>query len=176
MRRVWTCILCFLLISGIADSVPAQEEEVYKHIGAVDVLGDGPSSLNLGLGVFDMLDEDDSATGLIEWRFGDKLGFIGPLAGVIANVDGGLLGYAGVYTDLVIGKVVISPQTGVAAYEQGDSKNLGGVFEFFSALTVSYRLENDSQVGIRYGHSSNADLYNKNPGTDLLLLQYRIPF
>jgi hypothetical protein len=176
MKLIWTFILCLFLIPGVADSVLAQEEEVFKSLGAVKVLGDAPPSLNLGLGVFDMFDDDDSVAAQVEWRFGDKLGFVGPLAGMIANADGGIFGYVGLYTDLAVGKFVITPHTGFGAYEQGNSNDLGGVFEFYSSLTVAYRLENRSQVGIRFGHISNADLHDKNPGTDLLLLQYRHPF
>ena len=176
MKPVRTLILCFLLIPGFADSVLAQEEEVFKTFGAVKVLGDAPSSLNLGLGAFDMFDDDDSVAGQIEWRFGDKLGFAGPLAGMVANADGGVFGYLGLYTDLAVGKFVITPHTGFGAYEQGNSNDLGGVFEFYSSLTVAYRLESRSQVGLRFGHISNADLHERNPGTDLLLVQYRILF
>ena len=175
MKPVRTLILCFLLIPGFADSVLAQEE-VFKTFGAVKVLGDAPSSLNLGLGSFDMFDDDDAVAGQIEWRFGDKLGFAGPLAGVVANADGGVFGYVGLYADLAVGRFVISPQTGFGAYERGGSNDLGGVFEFYSALTVGCKLEDRSQLGIRFGHISNGDLHKKNPGTDLLLVQYRILF
>lgn len=176
MKFSWAFAIGFLLILGTAHSAPAEEEEVYARVGGVNVLGDAPSSLNLALGSFDMFDDDDSVTGLLEWRFGRKLGFAGPLTGMVANNDGALFGYVGLYADFSVGKLLISPHTGFGAYERGKSEDLGGVFEFFSSLTVARRLENLSEIGIRLGHISNADLHDRNPGTDLLLLQYRIPF
>jgi hypothetical protein len=176
MKVFWTCAVAFLLILGTAGPSDAEDAETFASLGAVRVLGDGPPSLNFGLGVFDMLDDDDSVAGQIEWRFGDKLGFAGPLAGLIANADGGFFGYIGLYADLAAGKFVITPHTGFGAYEQGDSNDLGGVFEFYSSLTVACRLEDRSQVGIRFGHISNANLHERNPGTDLLMLQYRLSF
>lgn len=176
MKMFWAFAICFLLVLGPVNPAPAEGEEVFAKLGAVKVLGDAPSSLNLGLGVFDMFDGDDSVAGQLEWRFGDKLGFVGPLAGLVANADGGLFGYVGLYADLAVGKFVVTPHTGFGAYEQGNSNDLGGVFEFYSSLTLGYRLEEHSQVGIRFGHISNADLHERNPGTDLLLLQYRLHF
>lgn len=176
MKVFQTCAIFFLLILGTAGPSNAEEAETFAHIGAVRVLGDGPPSLNLGLGVFDMFDDDDAVAGQVEWRFGDKFGFAGPLAGLIVNADGGFFGYAGLYADLAVGRFVISPQTGFGAYEEGKSNDLGGVFEFYSAITLARRLEDRSHVGIRFGHISNADLHNRNPGTDLLMLLYRLYF
>lgn len=177
MKSMSAVVLTLFLLFGFAGYTLAGEtEEVFGRLGAAELLGDGPHRFIFGLGVFDMLDDDDSVAGEIEARCGNKLGFIGPLAGIVANVDGGILGYAGLYADVAVGDLLISPQTGVGAYEQGDSNNLGGTLEFYSALALSYRFENRSQLGFRLGHISNADLHDKNPGTDLLFLQYGIAF
>lgn len=166
----------FLLFGFVGHTLASETEEVFGRLGAIKVLGDGPHHLAFGLGVFDMLDDDSSVAGAIEGRCGNKLGFIGPLAGIISNADGDFLGYAGLYADFAIGDLIISPQTGVGAYEHGDGNDLGGTLEFYSALTVSYRFEDRSQLGMRIGHISNFNLYDNNPGTDLLLLHYGIAF
>lgn len=165
--------VCFFLLLGTATPSPGEDSEIFSEFGALKVLGDGPSSLNLGLGVWDVFRDYEAVGGHIEWQFGEKLGFVGPLAGVIANTDGGYLVHAGLYADLAVGEFVITPHTGIGAYEEGDSRDLGGVFEFYSSLTIGYRLDDRAQVGIRFGHISNADLHDRNPGTDMILLNYR---
>jgi hypothetical protein len=176
MKSLSAVLVALFLIFGFADPTLASEtEEVFGRLGAVELLGDGPNRLNFGLGVFDMLDDDDSVAGAIEARLGNKLGFVGPLAGIVANADGGILGYAALYVDAAVANLLISLQTGVGAYEQGNSNDLGGTLEFHSALTLAYRFENRSQLGLRLGHISNLNLHDKNPGTDLLLLHYGIP-
>ena len=177
MKSMPVIVLTLLLTFGFSAQTSAGEtDQVFGRLGSIEVLGDAPHHLTFGLGVFDMLDDDSSVAGAIEGRSGNKLGFIGPLAGIIGNVDGDILGYAGFYADFAIGDLIISPQTGVGAYEHGDGNDLGGTLEFFSALTVSHRFENRSQLGMRIGHISNLNLYDKNPGTDLLLLHYGIAF
>jgi hypothetical protein len=45
-----------------------------------------------------------------------------------------------------------------------------------SGLSLSYEFAGRSRLGLRYQHASNADLHNNNPGADILLLVYGIPF
>jgi len=143
----------------------------------VRLLGDGPHYLNLAVGTFETFDDQDNAfAGQLEWRFGKKLFYIGPLIGALSNTDGGVIGFAGIYLDLALGRFVLSPQTGVGAYEKGSSKDLGGTLEFISGLGLSYQFADDSRLGIRYEHISNANMHNENPGADILLLNYGIAF
>jgi hypothetical protein len=162
----------FILMSTAVPSLAADASR-----RGVALQGDGPHYLNLGGGSFEGFDDfDDSVTAQIEWRFGRKLYFVGPLLGLMGNTDGGALAFAGVYLDAAIGPWVLSPQTGISFYEKGKSKELGGAFEFMSGLSLSYEFAGRSRLGLRYQHASNADLHNKNPGADILLLVYGIPF
>jgi len=145
--------------------------------GGVRLLGDGPHYLNLAVGTFEGFDDQNNAiAGQIEWRFGRKLIGVGPLIGAMSNTDGGVIGYAGIYLDLALGRFVLSPQTGFGAYEKGNSKDLGGTFEFLSGLGLSYQFADRSRLGVRYEHISNANLHDANPGADILLLNYGIAF
>jgi hypothetical protein len=143
--------------------------------GGTHLVGDGPNSLNLAVGSFEAFENKDNAVaGQIEFRFGRKLLYVGPLLGVLANADGGIIGYLGIYLDLALGDFILSPQTGVGAYEKGSSKDLGGTFEFFSGLGLSYQITDRSSLGFRYEHISNGNLHDYNPGADILLLNYGI--
>jgi len=165
--------LTLILLLSAATALPAAETAEK----GVRFLGDGPHYLNLAVGTFEGFDDKDNAfAGQVEWRFGRKLLGFGPLVGAMSNTDGGVIGYAGIYLDLALGRFVLSPQTGIGAYEKGSSKDLGGTFEFISGLGLSYQFADLSRLGIRYEHISNANLHDNNPGADILLLNYGIPF
>jgi hypothetical protein len=141
--------------------------------GGTHLVGEGPHYLNLAVGSFEAFDDrDETVAGQVEFRFGQKLLYVGPLLGVLANDDGGFIGYAGIYLDLALGDFILSPQTGVGAYERGISKDLGGTFEFISALGLSYQFADRSRLGLRYEHISNGNLHDMNPGADIFLLNY----
>lgn len=166
-------LLALCLVTCV--TAPPLAAESARH--GVRLLGDGPHYLNLAAGSFEGFDDhDDSIAGQVELRFGKKLFRVGPLAGVQANLDGGLFGYAGIYLDLALGSFVLSPQTSIGAYEKGDSKELGGTFQFMSGLGLSWEFADCSRLGFRYQHISNANLHDKNPGADILLLNYGIAF
>ena len=147
-----------------------------------------PDMLSFALGAFDAtnIGEDNgfaTAEGRVELRLGGKLlgvgevwrGF-GPLIGVMANADGAVMGYAGIYADIRLGRnVVLQPSTSVAAYGKGSSKDLGGVLEFNSGVLLAYRFESQSQLGIEVTHISNASVYDDNPGVNSVLVQYAVP-
>lgn len=173
MNPFFCSLLTLCLLLAAAPPSPAAE----AGRPGTRLLGDGPHYLNLAVGTFEILDDHDATlNGQVEFRFGRKLAFIGPLAGILANLDGCVTGYAGIYLDLALGVFVLSPQTGISVYEKGNSKNLGGPFEFISGIGLSYEFANRSRLGLRYQHISNADLYDTNPGADILLLNYGIAF
>lgn len=179
MKALLAVVLTLGLLLGAAGPTRAEgSEEAGARGEGVRLLGDGPHYLDLAVGAFEVFDNNDdhALAGQIEWRFGKKLYVIGPLLGVMANVDGGYIGYAGLYLDLALGRFVLSPQWGVGAYEEGGSKDLGGTFEFVSGLALSYEFENRTRLGVRYAHISNADLHDTNPGADLLFLSIGIAF
>jgi lipid A 3-O-deacylase len=171
MKTLFSSLLALCLVLAFACTAPAAG----SGPGSLRLEGDGPHFLNLAVGTFEAFDDiDDSMTGQVELRFGKKLFRVGPLAGVHANLDGGLFGYAGIYLDLALGSFVLSPQTSIGAYEKGDSKDLGGTFQFMSGIGLSWEFADRSRLGFRYQHISNANLHDKNPGADILLLNYGI--
>ena len=90
----------------------------------------------------------------------------------MANTDGGVFGYAGLYADFRLGDhILILPSAGAGGYSEGDSKDLGGVFEFHLGATLAYIFEDDSSLGV----ISNARINESNPGVNSLLLSYSLP-
>ncbi len=58
-------------------------------------------------------------------------------------------------------------------YDSGDAAfDLGHELEFKSRLFLGYELDADAQLRLEVGHISNADLDEKNPGADYLLLNW----
>jgi lipid A 3-O-deacylase len=147
-------------------------------IGPIQVLRDEPSYLEFGAGAFNIQENRDSSTsaeGKVEFRYGKKLWGIGPAVGVLANTQGGLLGYAGFYSDFKYDRFVMTPLAAFAAYHRGGSEDLGGVFEFRLSLTFAYQFDDMSRLGLLVGHISNANIHDKNPSENDLMLTYSIP-
>lgn len=176
MRAVFfPLLLCLLFFAG---SPARGEGRPFARLGAVKVLGDTGDALELGGGVFnfDNGEAGSSAAVKLEYRFGRKLGFVGPALGVVANGDSGLLGYGGLYGDIALGRLVLTPLFGVGAYHDGAGKDLGGTLEFRSSLGLYYLLPNQGRVGVSAAHVSNADLHDKNPGENDFFVSYVFSF
>ncbi|MDH3475842.1 MAG: acyloxyacyl hydrolase [Rhodospirillales bacterium] len=150
--------------------------EVVYHAGDLEAFGPGPDVITLGVGAFDGAKTDPiSAEFRAEFRSGRKLTLLGPLAGVLATTDGGVSGYGGLYMDLEIGRVAITPAGGAGAYRKGSGKDLGGTFQFHLGLDVAYRFDGGSRLGLKVAHISNAFLHDSNPGEESFLLTYSLP-
>lgn len=154
--------------------------EVFHDFGGVQLLGNDRHYIEIGVGVYDLLTEEAgskrSLGGSIELRIGDKLGFIGPAVGAIYNADGGVYGYGGIYMDVKFGDFVLTPQAAMGAYHQGDSSDLGGVFQFRVGAGLTYMFDNGIRVGISFAHISNANIYEDNGGVEELYLIAAFPF
>jgi hypothetical protein len=176
-RNLTAAVLALALMILASPPAPAADpQEIYSHIGKVKVLGDGPHFLDLAGGRFDVFDGDDALAANLEWRSGRKYHFIGPAIGVLANTDGAFFGYGAIHADFAIDPLSINLSWGAGGYHRGDSRELGGVFQFIENLTVAYPFENGLQAGVRYQHISNADLHKKNPGNDSFFLSIAWPF
>lgn len=143
-------------------------------LGGIEFLGNQSSYLGLGAGAFDFSD-DPSAAGYIEYRHGKKLLFIGPVAGIMANTDGGVFGYGGVYADLKYRNLIITPLITLGGYHQGGSKDLGGTFQFRTGINIAYEFSDGSRLGARLAHISNASIHDRNPGENEIFLTYTLP-
>ncbi|MDS4010415.1 MAG: acyloxyacyl hydrolase [Defluviicoccus sp.] len=161
-----------------AEAAPAAE--VFHDFGGVQLLGNDRHYIEIGVGIYDLLTEEAgskrSLGGSVELRIGDKLGFIGPAVGAVFNADGGVYGYGGIYMDVKFGDFVLTPQAAIGAYHQGDSSDLGGVFQFRIGAGLTYMFDNGVRLGISFAHISNAGIYEDNGGVEELYLIAAFPF
>jgi hypothetical protein len=145
---------------------------------AVELRGDDRSRLTLGAGAYYIFPENNSnssAAFVAEYRFGRKLWYLGPALGVMANTDGAVNPYFGLYSDIALGGIVLSPFAGISYYHKGDSAYLGGPFEFRLSVDAAWEFENASRLGLRFAHLSNASVNDHNPGEEELLLIWSFP-
>ena len=144
---------------------------------AETVRADEPAFFAASVGGFDINDDDTSVEFRLEYRSDYRLWHIGPMIGLMANTDGGVYGYGGVFIDIFFGKNwVVMPNIAVGGYHEGSSKDLGHVVEFRTGVEIAYRFADKSRLGLAFQHISNAGLDDKNPGTESLVLTYAIPF
>ena len=171
-------LILLVLAVGFANSAAAQSNDGLT-LGPVQVLGDGPSYLDFAAGAFNVQENRDSSAtveGRLEFRYGRKLWIFGPAIGVLGNLQGGVYAYGGIYSDLRWGRIVITPLAGAGAYHRGGSEDLGGVFQFRLSLGIAYEFSDFSRLGLQIAHISNANIHDKNPSENELLLTYAIPF
>lgn len=175
--RQWKVAAPLMLAVALAVTPALASEDI--HLGPLVLMGEAAHYLEIGAGAFDFLDEDDAETSgaaRIELRLGDKLGVIGPALGLIATLDGSVLGYGGLYADLALGPIVLTPMLAVGGYAQGDGKDLGGVAQFRSSLGLAYAFDGGVRLGAQFAHTSNAGLNEPNPGEEEIYLTVAWPF
>ena len=69
----------------------------------------------------------------------------------------------------------IAPSFSLGLYQDfDDGKDMGYPLEFKSEVEVNYNLLKYSTIGLSWSHISNADIGDKNPGSDNLLFNLRI--
>ncbi len=178
IRRHSTLLASLLVLSFpfvAARPLPALAADA----GGPTVAGDRPDYLTIGAGAFNIQshghgDTGPAGEGLVEWHGGRKWLDIGPVVGLMANADGGGMGYAGGYADIVYGRFVLTPMAGAGAYVHGGELNMGGVFQFRLSATGAYAFDDGSRVGVAFAHVSNANIDYRNPGENELLLTYSI--
>lgn len=174
MRRTVVAVLLLgVAWAGAVDSAAAQDAAAFAELGPFTVAGDGPGVATFGLGAFEAF-EDPTPAFQAEYRFGRKLGFAGPVAGLSLNTDGGVVGYAGLYADATLGSFVVTPQFSVGIYDNGEGADLGGGLQFRSAVEFAYGLDGGARIGLRLTHLSNAGLEDENPGAEELYLTYTL--
>ena len=110
--------------------------------------------------------------------------YLKPFAGVELTSDSATYLIGGIYLEDNVGTLFtgkesnlnFTPSFGVGYYEDGDGKKLGNDIQFRTTFEISYQLKNNNRVGLSFGHISNANLGDKNPGVEVLCLSYQIPF
>jgi len=176
-RTAWvTSPLLLLALLGGEAAAQSNDREGYRF-GPLEVAGSGPGRTMLAFGAYDFVaDQDPSFAFNWEYQFGRKLLGIGPGLGLDVNADGGLYGYFGLYADIAIGPAVVTPMLAAGGYREGESIDLGGIFQFRSALGVAYEFDDASRLGLRVTHISNAGIHDDNPGVEELFLTFSVPF
>ncbi|MFA7496973.1 MAG: acyloxyacyl hydrolase [Acidithiobacillus sp.] len=170
--RQWLRILCGFTLFLAASSA-----------WAVTLMPSGTPYLSAGVGVFNLVGavDDDGynhtpAELNVEYQSGFRFYGIGYMLGVLANTDGGVDGYGGVYADLALTPHwILTPEAAVSGYSQGNSKKMGSTFLFRLELGLAYQMDNGGRLGLKIAHLSNADIYPRNPGENEFLVTYSFP-
>tara|TARA_B100000427_G_C15338281_1_gene519961 strand:+ start:26 stop:556 length:531 start_codon:yes stop_codon:yes gene_type:complete len=114
----------------------------------------------------------------------DNFFFLKPFAGFEYTSDNAIYLLTGIYLEDNMGellgtksdKIFFTPSFGIGYFDDGLGKKLGNCLEFRSTLEFSYELTNKNRIGISYGHISNANLGDSNPGVEVISLSYQIPY
>ena len=104
-----------------------------------------------------------------------------PFAGFETTSDSASYFLAGVYLEDNVGTLftgnssnfIFTPSLGFGYYDDGDGKKLGNTIEFRTTFEISYQLKNKNRIGLSFGHISNANIGQKNPGVEVLSLSYQ---
>ena len=120
-----------------------------------------PDVVTYGAGVFDPFQTGNTA-GIFRieyrpeiwgWRFG-------PLIGIEATTDGGIVGYGGIRHDIPAGeRWLLSLSFALAGYRKGGGKDLGAVGQFRSGIDIFYKFENGTRLGGSFHHLSHAEIF-----------------
>ena len=160
------------------------------------VLAEGYDVFGIGLYdvKFDGSNTNDAIDFRYERRFDTSLLEIGPksynffnlkpFVGFETTSDSALYLLSGIYLEDNIGTLftgetsnsIVTPSFGVGVYDDGDGKKLGNSIEFRTTLEFSYQLKNNNRIGFSFGHISNANLGDKNPGVEIISLSYQVAY
>lgn len=174
-KRAGIVLLAWGLLAAM-DARPVQAQEAAAPAGPLAVQGVTVSGGRFG--IF-RGQEDPEIGGEVHFaprRFSFQpkwLPEVSPMIGGMVSGEGSLYGYVGFRTDIPMdGRWVFTPFWGAGLYYFGGGRDLGGVLEFRSGFEVAYQLEEDERIGLTLYHLSNAGLYERNPGSESLVLSY----
>ena len=150
------------------------------------------------LGVFDVkfdgADTNQSSDFRYERRFDntlfdigpkeDNFFFLKPFVGIEYTGDKASYFLTGLYIEDNLGKlftgeenkITFTPSFGAGYYDDGSGKKLGNNIQFRTTLEISYEILNKNRIGFSFGHISNANLGDKNPGVEIFSISYQIPY
>jgi lipid A 3-O-deacylase len=130
---------------------------------------DSIDRLSLGVGYFDVFDDDDAVDFRIEYRPGAALFWqLKPWIGGEITSDGGLFGGAGFLYDFHLGNQwVLTPNIGAGLFSDGDGKDMNTV-QFRSQIELGYQFQNASRLSAALSHFSGGD-------AQVLGMYYHIP-
>jgi len=71
--------------------------------------------------------------------------------------------------------IFLLPSFSAGFYQEFDEgKDMGYPLEFKSEVELNFKIFNSSIIGVSYSHISNADIGDKNPGSDNILFNFRL--
>lgn len=174
------CVAIPTAVTSPAARAQSNQPSDELRLGPLGIVTQAPTLLDLGAGVYDLIgNAHRNETGAVdaELRLGQRWAGIGPAVGTIVDLRGGGMVYVGLDSDVALGPVVVTPLMGFGAWWRGsgNDEDLGGTFQFRLSLAAAYGFDNGSRLGIRFGHISNADLHQRNPGENDLMVTYGMP-
>jgi lipid A 3-O-deacylase len=174
VKKIIKCVgLAAVLASGLHGAVMANDTSeraprVNFQLGAYNV-------------VRELNDEGNASTSFaLEYQDIPRLPYdIQIMGGALTNTDQDWFIYAGVMKEFdVYNNLDITLSFAPGYYHYGDdeqSENLYNDLEFKSEVGIGYELPCEHRVGLSFSHISNASLGEKNPGVEILGLNYSIP-
>jgi len=151
-----------------------------------------------GLGLYDVKFDGGSTNQAVDFRYErrfdnplvsigpeeDNFFYLKPFLGIEATSDSAVYLLSGVYLEDDLGSLIkgeksdylLTPSFGIGYYEDGNGKKLGNEIEFRTTLELSYEIQNNNRIGVSFGHISNANLGDKNPGVEVISLSYQIKY
>lgn len=104
-------------------------------------------------------------------QFAIDLGFEFGLGALVGEAETGFLAHAGPAIEVAWGErpitLVLSSGPVLLSEHEFDSLDLGGTFQFMSAVGFDFEVAEHWTLGYRYLHISNAHLHEINPGMNL---------
>ena len=147
-----------------------------------------------GFGIYDVKFDGSSTEQAIDLRYErrfdntilnigpkeDNFFFLKPLAGIEFTTDSAFYLLGGVYLEDNVGDLIsgeknqwnFTPSFALGYYDEGDGKKLGNTLEFRTTIEFSYNLENSDRIGISFGHISNANTGDTNPGVEIISISF----
>jgi len=140
------------------------------------VEADEVRSLALSGGVFRFNKPDKQVEVGAELRLPTQTWKLVVATGIYYAAEGSFYGFGGLRRDFSLGgRWQVTPGFGVALYEQGNGKDLGGLVQFRSMLEISHQWPKGKRLGAAFYHLSNAGLYDHNPGSNSVIVTYSFP-
>ena len=132
---------------------------------------------SVGVGKMSVLDSDNMWDLRTDYRWGEGLIWqIKPFVGLEANNEGAFYGLAGLYYDFGLAPHwYLTPSVGAGLWHDSGEPDLGHAIEFRTQLDLAYEFENGHRLAAGFSHISNASLGDKNPGTEILNVQWHVP-
>jgi len=136
-----------------------------------------PDFFAFSAGGYDVNDDRTAAEFRVEYRSNLRFWKLVPFIGLAGTTDEAIYGFAGLGLDIFLHRrLVAQPNAAFVGYSKGEGKDLGGEFQFRTGGEIAWRFDDYSRLGVAFHHISNAGIYDDNPGTELLVLTYSVPF